>query len=779
MSSWHPQPGAQYQMLTCPIFEALMHGTRGGGKTDTLLMDFAQHTGKGFGQHWRGVLFRLTYPQLADVVAKSRRWFTQIFPQAKFNKADYFWEWPDGEMLFFRYGATEDDYWNYHGHEYPWLGFEELTNWKEASFYEAMQSTCRSSFAGMPRRVRATCNPFGKGHGWVKERFQLGQDGAPSGQVIRADGEKPRVAIRSTLVENKALLKNDPDYVATLEALKDPNRRKAWLEGNWDINVGAFFDGVWDAKTQIVAPFAIPASWKVWKAMDWGFAAPYCVLWLAMDPDGCVYVWRELYGQGEKAGEGSREHADVVARKIRRVEEHDERLGYEYRMNLADPAIFSNTGTNNTIGGIFRANGVKWQEAWNGKGSIANGAQEIMRLLAEGKLKIFSTCKNLIRTLPTIGPDDIDPEKYDSDGEDHCFAPDTLVLTDRGPVRIDSLTDELVVNDLGDYVPFERVRVTRRDVDVVRVTFADGSFVVCTPDHKFLTGTNQWTKAEDLCDTICYGVNIAEGLKCESQLLESVPKSSTARGITCAASITKEMACACTELFGSGLMGRSPAGTMCTTKTKTGLTTKLKISSVCRDLSIFPSTQKVSRIGDGYRLESMPQNLGTPALRALLGIASTTKKWLASCTKRGRTSAISAARHLRLFRLLGFAAMPAGLPGGAQAELTTLRGTAPFAELSFPLTNMRARQHALANAAGPCEKKRVISVKPAGRSDVCCITVPERHNFALTNGVIVRNCIDTLRYGVMRRRRSPDDEQQTNPLPAAHIRPDGQHELRA
>ena len=419
-ADWAPLPGAQFQFLTCPIYEALMEGTRGGGKTDTLLMSFAQNTGRGFGQHWRGVLFRLTYPQLADVVAKSKRWFTQFFPDAKFNKADYVWEWPDGEMLFFRYGATEDDYWNYHGHEYPWLGFEELTNWRDLQFYEAMQSTCRSSYPGMPRMVRATCNPFGKGHGPVKDRFRLGRDGIPPGTVIREAGQKPRVAIHSTLQENKILLANDPEYLQTLQAITDPNRRKAWLDGDWDIHVGAFFDGAWDAKRHIVQPFPIPASWKVWKAMDWGFAAPYCVLWLAMDPDGCIYVWRELYGKGEKDGEGSREPADVVARKVRKIEEHDERMGYEYRMNLADPAIFSNTGTNNTIGGIFRSCGIRWQEAWNGKGSIANGAQEIMRLLAEDKLKIFSTCKHLLRTLPSIGPDDTDPEKYDSDGEDHA-----------------------------------------------------------------------------------------------------------------------------------------------------------------------------------------------------------------------------------------------------------------------------------------------------------------------------------------------------------------------
>lgn len=421
---WRPLPGSQTSFLTCPIYEALLEGTRGGGKTDALLMSFAQHVGRGFGEHWRGALFRLTYPQLADVVKKSKTWFKRIFPKARFNESDYSWTWPSGEMLLFRYGAKEDDYWNYHGHEYPWLGFEELTNWRSLAFFEAMHSTCRSAEPNMPRMVRATCNPFGVGHAVVKERYKLGLGGVRPGTVIREDGEKPRVAIHSTITENVILLKNDPEYIRTLQALKDPNRKKAWLEGDWDIHVGAFFESVWNPKVHIIAPFPIPSHWKVWKAMDWGFSAPYCVLWLALDPDGCIYVWRELYGAGEKEGEGTKEPADKVAMKVRKIEEHDERLGYEYRMNLADPSIFSNIGTERTIGKIFAEKGVRWQPAWNGKGSVANGSQEIFRLLGEGKLKIFSTCKHLIRTLPAIGPDELDPEKYDSNGEDHAV--DTL-----------------------------------------------------------------------------------------------------------------------------------------------------------------------------------------------------------------------------------------------------------------------------------------------------------------------------------------------------------------
>lgn len=418
---WEPLPGSQTLFMTCPIYEALLEGTRGGGKTDTLLMSFAQHVGRGFGEHWRGVLFRLTYPQLADVVAKSKRWFHQIFPTAKFNKNDYVWEFATGEMLFFRYGASEDDYWNYHGHEYPWLGFEELTNWRDAQFFESMHSTCRSSFPGMPRMVRSTCNPFGRGHGWVKQRYQLGQGGAQSGQVIRIEGDKPRVRIHSSIYENAHLLKNDPEYLKTLLALKDPNRRKAWLEGDWDIHVGSFLEMVWNPKKHIVQPFTIPSTWKVWKAMDWGYAAPYAVYWFALDPDGVHYIWRELYGAGEKIGEGSRETAAEVARKVMRIEEHDERMGYEYRMNLADPAIFSKIGADRSIGQIFRENKVRWQEAWNAKGSRVNGAQEIIRLLAEDKLKVFSTCKHWLRTVPSLGPDDDNPEDVDTDAEDHAW----------------------------------------------------------------------------------------------------------------------------------------------------------------------------------------------------------------------------------------------------------------------------------------------------------------------------------------------------------------------
>ncbi len=448
---WQPLPGSQTKFLSCPHYEVLLEGNRGGGKTDALLMDFAQWVGRGFGEEWVGAIFRLTYPQLQDVIGKSHKWFRRIFPTAKFNSSKNYWQFKTGERLYFRYGQTEEDYWNYHGHAYPFLGFEELTNWKDASFYEAMQSTCRSSDPRVPRWIRATTNPFGKGHSWVKERFQIGKVApcVPSGPK-----GKERLYIHSSLLENTILTAADPDYITMLQNLKEPARRAAWLDGSWDINVGTFLAEVWNEKQCVVAPFPIPAHWKVWTAMDWGYSKPYAVIWLALSDDGIFFVWRELYGMSpDEPNVGTKEDAGTVARKVKQIMERDARMGYEYRMNLADPAIFSKIGADRSIGQIFRENGVRWVPAWNAKGSRINGAAEIVRLLAEGRLKFFSSCKHCIRTLPALTPDEYNPEDVDTDEEDHLW--DALrygvmrkrrapVTEERTPTRVES---DAVVGD--------------------------------------------------------------------------------------------------------------------------------------------------------------------------------------------------------------------------------------------------------------------------------------------------------------------------------------------
>lgn len=188
---WTPQAGSQEAFLRAGHYEVLYSGTRGPGKTDALLMDYCQFVGKGLGPDWRGILFRRTYPELGDVIAKSRKWFPQIFPGAKYHAGEHYWTFPDGETLLFRHFKTPDDYWNYHGHAYPWMGWEELTTWPTPDCYTSMMSCARSPNPQTPIRLRSTTNPYGcipygevltSEHGWVNIKHLL-----PGDSVVSVD----------------------------------------------------------------------------------------------------------------------------------------------------------------------------------------------------------------------------------------------------------------------------------------------------------------------------------------------------------------------------------------------------------------------------------------------------------------------------------------------------------------------------------------------------------------------------------------------------------------
>src|SRR5690606_11909130 len=185
-----------------------------------------------------------TYPQLADVQAKTEKWFRRMFPGARFNQTKMEWRFADGERLLLRHMSRAADYWNYHGHEYPWIGWEELTNWPDDTCYRSMFACNRSSTPNVPRTVRATTNPDGPGHSWVKDRWRLEGQWWRTVMIMDATdaegrAEPPRVAIHGHIDENLILLGADPDYKRTIIAsAANPERAMAWLSGSWDIASG-------------------------------------------------------------------------------------------------------------------------------------------------------------------------------------------------------------------------------------------------------------------------------------------------------------------------------------------------------------------------------------------------------------------------------------------------------------------------------------------------------------------------------------------------------------
>jgi hypothetical protein len=459
--TWYPQQGGQRAFMACPFFEALAEGNRGGGKTDTLVMDFCQDVDQGFGPDWQGILFRRTYPELQDVISKSKKWIPLIWPSAKYNEAKSFWEFPGGERLYFRHFNKPDDYWSYHGHSYPWIGWEELCTWATDGGYRRMFSCVRSANPGVAKRarVRGTTNPYGVGHNWVKHRFRLpAWRSRPILDSKDLDGndEPPRIAINVSLDDNQILLKADPKYKQRiLAAARNDAEKRAWEQGDWNIVAGGMFDDVWDPRYNLVKPFRIPPSWRMDRTFDWGSSAPFSVGWWAesdgsdvLMADGQVHstvrgdVYRigEWYGWNGRPNEGLRLLNTEIATGI---VERELATGWYGRVKpgVADTSIFTDEGGNcvaTDMAKSVRINGrlypgVRWNRA--DKTSRKQGWQQVREYLSgahpnvqpDGSIRprehpglfVFTSCDQFQRTIPVLPRDDKDLDDVDTDAEDH------------------------------------------------------------------------------------------------------------------------------------------------------------------------------------------------------------------------------------------------------------------------------------------------------------------------------------------------------------------------
>lgn len=463
---WAPQAGSQTDFMDCELFEALYHGTRGPGKTDGLLMSYAQHVGRGHGSAWSGIIFRQSYPQLADIQAKSEKWFRQIFPNAKFNRAKMMWEWPTGERLLLRHMARPEDYWNYHGHEYPFIGWEELTAWADDRCFKAMFACCRSSVKGVPRMVRGTTNPYGPGHNWVKDRYRL--HGKWWFKIVVLDAvdlegrpEPIRCAIHGHIDENKILLEADPLYKQTIvAAAANPAMAEAWLDGSWDIVAGGMFQDVWDPLFNVVPRFIVPDSWRLDRSFDWGSSAPFSVGWWATSDGtdlplkaggvsstvrGDLYRVKEWYGWNGRPNEGTRLLATeialgIVEREIqwgwRTQNPHDPS---RVKPGPADTSIFSvENGMSIAVDmakpvrvGNLMYKGVQWARADKRPGSRKIGWEAMRKVMKAahrpkdkpreqpGLFVVGEECPQFLRTVLTLPRSEKDLDDVDTKAEDH------------------------------------------------------------------------------------------------------------------------------------------------------------------------------------------------------------------------------------------------------------------------------------------------------------------------------------------------------------------------
>lgn len=252
---WVPNPGPQTLLVTCPIWDVLYGGARGGGKTDGLLGDFTGFSMWIMGAleaqraaererarrsrskvvrllpkaHARGLFVRRTYDELDEAVARSHEILGPL--GATWKAARYTWILPWGGFLKMRYLQRDSDAARYQGHSYNWLGVDEAGNFPSSDPIKKLTATLRDR-NGVPVRKRMSANPGGPGHSWLKSDYVT--PATPFTPHEDPDTGKLRVYIPSKLSDNRALMENDPDYAVRLRGAGPAWLVQAWLEGDWN-----------------------------------------------------------------------------------------------------------------------------------------------------------------------------------------------------------------------------------------------------------------------------------------------------------------------------------------------------------------------------------------------------------------------------------------------------------------------------------------------------------------------------------------------------------------
>jgi hypothetical protein len=417
-AAWTPQPGPQFAFVNSQVFDVVYGGARGGGKTDAALGDFALHAAQ-FGAEARGLLVRRTRTALEPTIERARAIYAPC--EAKWQEQKSRFLWPSGAVLYFRDLDRDAHAELYQGHSYTRVYVEELTQFPSPRPVDKLKATLRSA-AGTPCGFRATCNPGGAGHNWVKARYI---DPGPWTVVER--GGLSQLFIPAKLADNPKLAESDPLYVQRLRQSGSATLIKAWLDGDWNIVEGAFFDR-WSARN-IVRPFAIPAFWTRIRSFDWGSAAPFSVGWWAVASDptpvegmviprGALVRYREWYGARD--GAGLKLTAEEVAAGILARETAEKIID-----GVADPSIFAQNGGPSIAERMFRA-GCRQRAADNTRvgmiGALSGWDQVRARIAGHDGvplLYVFETCRDFIRTVPVLQHDPARPEDVDTAAEDH------------------------------------------------------------------------------------------------------------------------------------------------------------------------------------------------------------------------------------------------------------------------------------------------------------------------------------------------------------------------
>lgn len=396
--------------------ECVYGGAKGGGKSCALVMEGLAYALENAGANM--YFFRETYDDLEANIIKE--WKDKVPRELySYNESKHQATLINGTSVKFRYIRNFSDAEGYQGRSMDWIGVDELTKHLRESIQVLL--SCLRSPKGFKPTFRATCNPGGIGHMWVKEDYIEATEYGKHEALCPVTGNV-RVFIPAKVWDNDVLMANDPNYVKRLQNLPE-DQRKAFLDGDWDLFSGQYF-GEFKRDIHICEPFPIPDHWNRYFVCDYGLDM-FAGLWIARDEQGRAYAYKEVYESGLIISEAAKRFLEVNG---------DDKVKIKY----APPDLQNRQkDTGKSAFDIFHQHGITfivsdnnriagWQETKEWLKVYETRNEQTGETYMTSALKIFSNCKNLIRCIPAVQHDEKDPNDVAKDPHELTHITDAL-----------------------------------------------------------------------------------------------------------------------------------------------------------------------------------------------------------------------------------------------------------------------------------------------------------------------------------------------------------------
>ncbi len=426
-------------------------GAAGGGKTDAFVMAAAI-----VALTWPGAqvaYFRREYPDLEGPGGAIPRSLALLGPLrtagvVKWNDGKHKWVFGNGSVIQFLHCKSPKDVYGYQSQQFDLLLIDEATHFEE-SMVAYLTSRNRLT-VNMPAPLCGMAsNPGNIGHAWFNRIFD------PEGEVETVrDGQwegsdEPFTAyfLPAKLQDNQALERRDPGYRRKLEAMPR-HLRDQLLHGKWDSFEGQAFPQFTPAPggPHVCRPFPIPKWWRRWRANDPGYTDPGPWYWLAADQEGAVYIYREYTrqtaqdervtysDQAKTVADLSVMGGEVGAPEVELDPETGESKPVKERVDYTVTgmdAFNRHPETGKAITDYYRDGGVgdciKPVHGPGARAAMYATWTEYLKVFdgpdgrPAARVRIFSTCRRLIETLPLLITDEKHPDQVAETEIDHWY----------------------------------------------------------------------------------------------------------------------------------------------------------------------------------------------------------------------------------------------------------------------------------------------------------------------------------------------------------------------